>query len=141
MKLRSVTCEFYVRQGLVSKNNRRYSLTHQGHTLIEKIVAPDRPLNQAIDFASCFLSHSTKDREFVEYLYNRLVEVGVRVWYAPHDIGLGEHLDKQLDDAIKVNDRVLLVLSAKSIRSKWVQREILTSRKRERSEKRRNYFL
>lgn len=135
-----VRCDFYVRQGLVEESKAGYRLTPQGHALITRIFAPDRPLNQVIDFASCFLSHSTKDGEFVSHLYDRLTEVGVRAWYAPHDIAPGEHLDRQLDDAIKVNDRMLLVLSARSIKSNWVQREILTARKRERSEKRRILF-
>ena len=80
---------------------------------------------------------STRDREFAERLYGRLSQAGVRAWYAPHDLHPGEHLDTQLEDAIRVNDRIILILSRSSMRSKWVLQEILAARRREREEQRR----
>lgn len=132
--------DFYVRQGLVTNTDGSYRLTPQGHALIERIFSRTRLPNQTIDFATCFLSHSTRDREFVEHLYQQLEETGVRVWYAPHDLEPGEHLDKQLANAIRVNDRVILVLSRFSMRSKWVLQEILAARRREREEQRKILF-
>jgi hypothetical protein len=43
-------------------------------------------LSEAIEFYSCFISYSTKDREFAERLHADLQNKGVRCWFAPHDI-------------------------------------------------------
>ena len=36
----------------------------------------------------------------------------LRVWFAPQDLRRGEKLHEQIDRAIQVNDRLLVVLSA-----------------------------
>jgi uncharacterized protein YjbI with pentapeptide repeats len=40
----------------------------------------------AIRFYSCFISYSSKDKEFAERLYADLQAKAVRCWYAPHDV-------------------------------------------------------
>jgi len=132
-------CNYYISNGLIVKNSERYVLTAQGRNLIHKKFEESTNTKHIV-FSTCFLSHSTRDRPFVEYLYQRLHASGLKVWYAPHDLSPGDHLDKQLEDAIRVNDRVLLVLSRNSIRSTWVQRQILTARRRERQENRKILF-
>ncbi|MGC8775267.1 MAG: toll/interleukin-1 receptor domain-containing protein [Chlorobaculum sp.] len=95
---------------------------------------------KAFDYYSCFISHSTVDKAFADRLYADLQAKGVRCWYASHDMEGGEHVDTQIDRAIKVHEKVLLVLSESSINSNWVKREITKAFKREEKECKRVLF-
>jgi hypothetical protein len=97
-------------------------------------------LNQPIQFYSCFISYSIKDQEFADRLYADLQNKGVRCWFAPHDIRAGKKIHEQIDEAIRVYDRLLLILSYASMGSEWVKTEISKARKRELHEKRRMLF-
>lgn len=92
------------------------------------------------DYYSCFISHSTADKAFADRLYADLQAKGVRCWYAPHDMEGGEHVETQIDRAIKIHEKVLLVLSESSINSNWVKREISKAVKREEAEGKRVLF-
>jgi hypothetical protein len=96
--------------------------------------------NQAIQFYSCFISYSTKDQAFAERLHADLQDNGVRCWFAPHTMQGGRKLHEQIDEAIRLYDRLLLILSEHSIKSEWVRTEIARARKRELREKRRMLF-
>ncbi len=91
-------------------------------------------------FESLFLSYSTKDKEFTEKLHARMRDAGMHVWFAPEDVKAGDYLFEQVDRAIQLHDRLLLVLSKDSIQSKWVEWEIRKAHKVERAEKRRKLF-
>lgn len=95
---------------------------------------------QAIEFYSCFISYSTKDQEFADRLYADLQNKGVRCWFAPHDVQGGKKLHEQIDDAIRVHERLLLILSPNSMNSGWVETEIRNARRRELAEKKRVLF-
>jgi TIR domain len=69
-----------------------------------------------------------------------LQDAGLRVWFAPHDIQGGRKLHEQIDQAIRIYEKLLLVLSTDSIRSRWVEFEIRQARKREVAERRRLLF-
>ncbi|MFZ1008588.1 MAG: toll/interleukin-1 receptor domain-containing protein [Candidatus Sulfotelmatobacter sp.] len=99
------------------------------------LVAPG-----AIQFYKCFISYSTKDQEFTDRLYGDLQNEGVRCWYAPHDVQGGKLLEGQIDSAIRVHEKVLLILSPNSIRSDWVQVEVGKAREREAKEGKRVLF-
>jgi len=88
-------------------------------------------VGRPIEFYSCFISYSTKDQEFAERLYADLQGNGVRCWFAPRDIQGGRKLHEQLDEAIRLHDKRLLILSENSMNSPWVKTEILRSQKRE----------
>ena len=81
-------------------------------------------LDQAIQFYSCFISYSGKDEEFVRRLHADLQDKGVRCWFAPHDMKIGAKILDTLDEAIRLRDKVLLVLSEASIASDWVEDEV-----------------
>lgn len=89
---------------------------------------------EPIQFYSCFISYSGKDTEFANRLYSRLRDHGLRVWYAPEDLEAGKKLHHQIDDALCIHDKLVLVLSPHSMNSEWVQKEIFNARKRERAE-------
>jgi uncharacterized protein YjbI with pentapeptide repeats len=97
---------------------------------------------KALEFYSCFISHSTKneDQEFADRLYADLQNKGVRCWFAPHDIQAGKKIHEQIDEAIRRYERLLLILSTHSMKSPWVKTEIRKARKREIEEKRRILF-
>jgi Ni/Co efflux regulator RcnB len=65
---------------------------------------------------------------------------GVRCWFAPHDVQGGRKLHEQIDEAIRVYERLLLILSSYSMASEWVKTEIAKARQREVQEKRRVLF-
>lgn len=103
--------------------------------------SPDQiPYADKNTFRSCFISHSTKDKDFAEQLNTSLRSAGVKVWYAPEDMLPGETLREQIKKAIRSFDKLLLVLSAHSMQSDWVVTEIRDARKREKEEHRRVLF-
>jgi hypothetical protein len=67
-------------------------------------------------------------------------DAGLRVWYAPHDVQGGRQLHEQLDQAIRVYDKLLLVLSEHSMSSEWVKTELANARRREVTENKRLLF-
>lgn len=88
-------------------------------------------LNEPIQFYSCFISYSTKDEEFAQRLYADLQSKGVRCWFSPKDAKSGQKLHEQIFEAIRVYQKLLLVLSEHSMKSEWVKTEIAEARQRE----------
>src|SRR5262249_55049042 len=68
-------------------------------------------LNEAIQHYSCFTSYSSKDQAFAERVHADLQNKGVRCWFAPHDLPIGAKTIDALDEAIRLRDKVLLILS------------------------------
>jgi uncharacterized protein YjbI with pentapeptide repeats len=93
-----------------------------------------------IQFSSCFISYSTQDEDFAERLHADLQNKGVRCWFAPHDIRGGQKLHEQIDQAIQLYDKLLLILSDNSMKSEWVKTEIAHARQKELTENRRVLF-
>jgi len=94
----------------------------------------------AVQFYSSFISYSTKDQEFADRLYADLQAKGVRCWFAPHDIKGGRKIHEQVDEAIRLHDKLLLILSDHSMASDWVGTEIANAREREAREKKQMLF-
>src|SRR5215472_3738129 len=67
-------------------------------------------LNEAIRHYSCFISYSSKDQALAERLYADLQNKGVRCWFAPHDMRIGAKIIDAIDEAIRLRDKVLLIL-------------------------------
>jgi uncharacterized protein YjbI with pentapeptide repeats len=78
-------------------------------------------LNTAIQHYSCFISYSSKDQAFADRLHADLQNKGVRCWFAPHDMPIGAKIIDALDEAIRLRDKVLLILSEGAIASDWVE--------------------
>ena len=95
-------------------------------------------VGRPIEFYSCFISYSTKDQEFAERLHADLQAKGVRCWFAPEEMKAGRKLHEQIDEAIRLHDKLLLILSEHSMNSEWVGTEILKARKREIEENKEN---
>ena len=113
----------------------------RGCGLPEDFIAYAKSLaTRPIEFYSCFISYSSKDQSFADRLYADLQNKGVRCWFAPHDIQGGRKIHEQIDEAIRVHDRLLLILSQHSMESEWVKTEIAKARKREARDGRRVLF-
>ncbi|MGD0616108.1 MAG: toll/interleukin-1 receptor domain-containing protein [Bryobacteraceae bacterium] len=97
-------------------------------------------VGKPFDFYSCFISHSSVDQEFAERLYPDLQAKGVRCWYAPEDLKIGDKFRTRIDEAIRIHDKLLLILSENSVRSTWVETEVETAFERERRESRTVLF-
>ncbi len=95
---------------------------------------------QPIQFYSCFISYSSLDDAFAGRLHGRLEQEKLRVWFAPEDMRGGRKSGAQIDEAIRLYDRLLLVLSPHSIGSEWVRREIKRARQKERQSKKEVLF-
>jgi hypothetical protein len=92
-------------------------------------------LNQPIQHYSCFISYSSKDQEFAERLHADLQNKGVRCWFAPHDLSIGAKTWDAIDEAIKLRDKLLLILSKNAIDSDWVEDEVQKAFAEERDRK------
>lgn len=93
-----------------------------------------------IQFYSCFVSYSHNDERFTQHLYARMKRERLRVWFAPENVKGGQRLHEQLFEAIRLHDKLLLVLSQHSMASSWVKTEIKRARAREHQEKRQVLF-
>lgn len=94
----------------------------------------------AFEFYSCFISYSGKDQEFAARIHADLQDNGVRCWFAPQHVQAGKKLYEQIDSAIRLHERLLLILSPESINSEWVKTEIAKARVREIKENKRVLF-
>lgn len=97
-------------------------------------------VGKAIVYYSCFISYSSKDDAFAKRLYADLQNNNVRCWFAPEDLKWGERIRTGIDEAIRLHDKLLLVLSKSSVASGWVEREVKTALAKERKEKRTVLF-
>jgi hypothetical protein len=88
----------------------------------------------AIGFYSCFISYSHQDEEFCKRIHARMQQEKLRLWYAPEDLKRGRKIHIEIDRAIRVHDKLLLVLSESSMQSEWVATEISKARMREKTE-------
>ena len=67
--------------------------------------------NKPIQYYTCFISYSSKDQTFAERLYADLQTKGVRCWYAPEDLKIGDKFWHRIDESIRLYDKLLVVLS------------------------------
>jgi hypothetical protein len=95
---------------------------------------------EPIQFYSCFISYSSKNRDFAERLHADLQAKGVRCWFDQEDLKVGEKFRQHIDQAIRVHDKLMVVLSEQSIASNWVEAEVEAALDRERREKRTVLF-
>lgn len=97
-------------------------------------------VGKANAYYSCFISYSSKDNAFARRLYNDLQSHNVRCWFAPEDLKWGEKIRTGIYEAIRLHDKLLLILSKDSVASGWVEQEVKTALAREKKEKRTLLF-
>ena len=57
---------------------------------------------------------------------------GVRCWFAPEDIKIGDKIRTRIDDAIHLQDKVLLILSEQALKSSWIETEVEAALEKEK---------
>ncbi|NLF72968.1 MAG: TIR domain-containing protein [Candidatus Anammoximicrobium sp.] len=99
-----------------------------------------RNSHQAIQRRSCFISYSDSDEAFARQLDARMREERLRVWLAPEAMKGGREIHRQIDDEIRLYDKLLLVLSEHSLATEWLATEFYHARQRESREGKRILF-
>jgi uncharacterized protein YjbI with pentapeptide repeats len=105
----------------------------------DDFIALTRSLTEVgknLQYYSCFISYSGKDQKFADKLYVDLQNSGVRCWFAPEDLRIGDKIRVRIDESIEGHDKLLVILSKNSIESEWVEKEVETAMERERTQKR-----
>jgi hypothetical protein len=74
--------------------------------------------------ASAFLSYSAKDAAIAQRLASELTRRGVYVWFDQKEILPGDSITERINEGIRSVDYLIVLLSANSNESAWVQREI-----------------
>lgn len=97
-------------------------------------------LNHGMEFYSCFISHSSQDRAFAERLNADLRAKNLRCWFPSEDLKIGDRFDERIEESIRHFDKVMVVLSENSVKSRWVEREMSAAREREDRENRTVLF-
>ena len=124
-------------------NGRIPDMFLRGAGVPEPFIASMKALVAAmepIQFYSCFISYSTKDQEFADLLHSQLQSKGARVWLATEDLKIGDRFRARIDEAIRLYDQLLLVLSKDSVKSPWVGTEVEAAFEKERKLKRTVLF-
>ena len=94
-----------------------------------------------IQFYSCFISYASKDHAFAERLHGDLQNNGVRCWFAPEDMKMGDRIRDTIDQQIRLREKLLVVLSSASIASPWVEDEVEAALEEERKSPERRTVL
>jgi hypothetical protein len=87
-----------------------------------------------IQYYTSFISYSSRDQNFAERLYADLQSEGVRCWFAPQDLKIGEKFWHRINESIRLCDKLLVVLSLHSVESEWVEREVVAALEKERQQ-------
>jgi hypothetical protein len=75
-----------------------------------------------------FLSHSSKDKDVVRDIANRLKSDGVRVWFDEWEIKPGDSIPAKIEDGLEHSRVLVLCLSAEALAADWPQLERHTFR-------------
>ena len=86
-----------------------------------------------INYYSCFISYADNDKDFAIKLYEDLQEVGVRCWLDANELKPGDRIHDQINRAIQIHDKLLLILSRASVDSAWVRHEVTRAYEIERA--------
>jgi hypothetical protein len=81
---------------------------------------------------TCFISYSSKDDDFAVSLHAKLQDRGVRCWFAPESLKIGDRFRARIDEAIRLYDKLLLILTDHSVESAWVEEEVEAALEKER---------
>lgn len=81
-------------------------------------------VNKAIEYYTCFISYTKEDEDFARRLYADLQANGVRCWFAPEHLKIGDKYQDRIFESIRLYDKLLLLLSEASVKSDWVQEEV-----------------
>ncbi len=89
-------------------------------------------MTNPIQYHSCFISYSSKDELLAKRLHADLQASGVRCWFAPEDLKIGDRIRSRIDEAIQLQDKLLLLLSKSALESEWIETEVEVALEKEK---------
>ncbi len=92
-----------------------------------------------IEYYTCFISYSSKDRKFAERVHADLQSKGIRCWFAPEDLKDRDKFADRIESSIRTYDKLLVLLSAQSIASSWVENKVYAALEKEERFKREQH--
>jgi hypothetical protein len=93
-----------------------------------------------IQYHSCFISYTHQDEMLARRLHADLQDQGVRCWFAPEDMKIGDKIRARIDEAIHLQDKLLLLLSKSALASAWVEDEVEAALEKEQRQQREVLF-
>jgi uncharacterized protein YjbI with pentapeptide repeats len=87
-----------------------------------------------IEYYSCFISYSNKDKDFAERLHADLQNAHVRSWFFPENARWGRGVWEAIDEPIRKYDKLIVICSENSLQSGPVLREVERALRREDDE-------
>lgn len=91
-----------------------------------------------IQYYKAFVSYSHADQEFAKHLHKRLQGEGIRCWIDDEDMKIGDKVYDTINQAIQIHDKVILICSEHSLKSRWVKREFETMLQQEEDHEKAN---
>jgi uncharacterized protein YjbI with pentapeptide repeats len=92
------------------------------------------------DYLSCIISHSTRDKKFVDRLHADLQKHGIRCWFCPDTMKINRYLEQHIDRANQCCEKVLLIVSETSMKGDWMKNTVVKAIQREFKEGQRLLF-
>ncbi|MEH6469696.1 MAG: toll/interleukin-1 receptor domain-containing protein [Halopseudomonas sp.] len=80
-----------------------------------------------------FLSHSSKDKDFVKKLNLSFMSYGLRTFLDDRDISVGDSIPKRIYESIDQSSHLIYVVSQSSIESNWVTEELSVAKMKQLS--------
>jgi hypothetical protein len=71
-----------------------------------------------------FISYAASDKPIVSKIAERLKQAGLDVWFDVWELRLGDSLKERVRNAVAGSDYILVILSPRSVSSRWVQHEL-----------------
>lgn len=78
-----------------------------------------------------FISHSHKDKMVARTLAKKLNQYGIYTWIDEAEIKIGDSLIEKIRDGLDKVDYLIALISANSVESEWVKKELDIAMNRE----------
>lgn len=101
----------------------RKSISKFSNKNIDQDLVSENTIDERLEEARFFISHSKEDGDFAENLKNRLKEKGFLGWIDTDVLEAGVDWRQEIDDAILGSKGVILILSPESKKSEYVTYE------------------
>jgi small GTP-binding protein len=88
-----------------------------------------------------FVSHSSKDKDVVRTVAERLRTDGLKVWLDEWELKPGDHVQAKIEEGLENSRVLLLCMSANAFGSDWAQLEAVTFRFRDPLNNKRRFIL